>query len=187
MWSLHKSKTSDCTGLCRKVYCQRQFFKRINWSNLCNICLPLRRGNLVSVVIFMWWIGYSSVLNLTLSWRRPLSYRNQSIDLLRKSMDWFLHDNGPRHERVKTGTTASRFKWPKVKKLFTLRNCLPTENVFLKNVNTLAIIFVQVRWVKLNPQGRLYHIKVHQALVRRFYFCHFTVHLKLMKAIAITL
>ena len=30
---------------------------------------------------------------LTLSWRRPLSYRNQS-------MDWFLYDNGFRHERV---------------------------------------------------------------------------------------
>ena len=26
----------------------------------------------------------------------PLSYRNQSIDL-----DWFLYDNGLRHERVK--------------------------------------------------------------------------------------
>ena len=30
---------------------------------------------------------------LTLSWRRPLSYRNQSID-------WFLYDIGLRHERV---------------------------------------------------------------------------------------
>ena len=38
---------------------------------------------------------------LTLSWRRPLSYRNQSIDLLCKLMDWFLYDNGLRHERVK--------------------------------------------------------------------------------------
>ena len=37
---------------------------------------------------------------LTLSWRRPLSYRNQSTDLLCKSMDWFLYDNGLRHERV---------------------------------------------------------------------------------------
>ena len=37
---------------------------------------------------------------LTLSWWRPLSYRNQSTDLLRKSMDWFLYDNGLRHERV---------------------------------------------------------------------------------------
>ena len=38
---------------------------------------------------------------LTLSWRMPLSFRNQSNDLLRKSMDWFLY-NGLRHERVKT-------------------------------------------------------------------------------------
>ena len=38
---------------------------------------------------------------LTLSWRRPLSHRNQSIDLRKKPMDWFLYDNGLRHERVK--------------------------------------------------------------------------------------
>ena len=38
---------------------------------------------------------------LTFSSRRSLSYRIQSIDLLGKSMDWFLYDNGPRHERVK--------------------------------------------------------------------------------------
>ena len=37
---------------------------------------------------------------LTLSWRRPLSYRSQSIDLLRKSMDWFLYDSGLRHGGV---------------------------------------------------------------------------------------
>ena len=38
---------------------------------------------------------------LTLSRRRSLSYRNQSIDLRSKSMGWFLCDNGLRHERVK--------------------------------------------------------------------------------------
>ena len=38
---------------------------------------------------------------LTLSWRRLLSYRNQSTELRSKSMDWFLYDNGLRHERVK--------------------------------------------------------------------------------------
>ena len=42
-----------------------------------------------------------SLLTLTLWWRGRLSYRNQSIDLLRKSMDWFLCDNSLRHERVK--------------------------------------------------------------------------------------
>ena len=36
----------------------------------------------------------------TLSWRRPLSYRNQSTDLFRKSMDWFLYNKNLRHERV---------------------------------------------------------------------------------------
>ena len=39
------------------------------------------------------------ISSLTLSWRRPISYRDQSIDLLRKSM--FLYDIGLRHERVK--------------------------------------------------------------------------------------
>ena len=40
--------------------------------------------------------------SLTLSWRRPYSYRNQSTDSLRNSMDWFLHDDSLRHERVKS-------------------------------------------------------------------------------------
>ena len=44
--------------------------------------------------------GYSCFCDtLTLSWRRPLSYKTNP--LLRKSMDWFLNDNGLRHERVK--------------------------------------------------------------------------------------
>ena len=38
---------------------------------------------------------------LILSWQRRLSYRSQSIDLQSKSVDWFLYDNGLRHERVK--------------------------------------------------------------------------------------
>ena len=41
---------------------------------------------------------------LILSRRRPLSYRNQSIDLRNKSMDWFLYDNSLRLERVKCGS-----------------------------------------------------------------------------------
>ena len=40
---------------------------------------------------------------LTLSWRRSLSYRNQSIDL-----HWFLHDRDLRHERVQVGLSASK-------------------------------------------------------------------------------
>ena len=50
------------------------------------------------LLLFLW---------LTLSWRRPLSYRNQSIDLQSKSVYWFLYDNGLRHERVKELNWAS--------------------------------------------------------------------------------
>ena len=52
---------------------------------------------------------------LTLSRRRPLSYRNQSIDLLRKSMDWFLYDNGLRLERVKMILSRHKTKWHQLK------------------------------------------------------------------------
>ena len=48
-------------------------------------------------------------LLLTLSWRRPLSFRNQSIDLLHKSMVWFLYDNGLPHERVKMGKNEEKY------------------------------------------------------------------------------
>ena len=37
-----------------------------------------------------WWNDWYE-LPLTLSWRRPLSYRNQSINLESKSIDWFLY------------------------------------------------------------------------------------------------
>ena len=43
------------------------------------------------------WI-YTSNKTFALTWRRSLSYRNQSIDLLRRSMGWFLYDRDLRHE-----------------------------------------------------------------------------------------
>ena len=38
--------------------------------------------------------------NTTLSLWMSLSFRNQSIDFLCKSMDWFLYDRDLRHEKV---------------------------------------------------------------------------------------
>ena len=49
---------------------------------------------------FMMELCVNSWRLLTMTWRRPLSYRNQSNDLRAKSMDWFLYDNGLRHKRV---------------------------------------------------------------------------------------
>ena len=66
----------------------------------------IRLGKIVKKFVFLSaFIGVATSLglirSLTSSRRRPLSYRNQSIDLLRKSMDWFLYDNGLRLESVK--------------------------------------------------------------------------------------
>ena len=47
---------------------------------------------------------------LTLSWWRSLSYRNQSIDFLCKSMDWFWYDRGLRHESVKPKKSLQNFR-----------------------------------------------------------------------------
>ena len=55
---------------------------------------------------------YGFCSRLTLSWRRPISYRNQSIDLRSKSVDWFLYRIGLRHERVNVRTfLLRRFMW----------------------------------------------------------------------------
>ena len=44
-------------------------------------------------VILVKSIWYNLNMNLILSWRRSLSYKNQSIDLKSKLMDWFLYDS----------------------------------------------------------------------------------------------
>ena len=49
------------------------------------------------------------LLQLTPSWWRSLLYRNQSIDLHSKSMDWLLYNSDFRHERVK-GRRGTYFK-----------------------------------------------------------------------------
>ena len=47
---------------------------------------------------YLHWFAINSYL--IISWRRSLSYRDQSTGLLFKSMNWFLFDRGPCHERI---------------------------------------------------------------------------------------
>ena len=61
----------------------------------------------------------------TLSWRRPLWYRNKSIDLQSKSVDWFLY-NGLRHERVKDS-----YPWHKTGKRIKLKKLIQ-KNLIIK-------------------------------------------------------
>ena len=77
-----------------------QLSKRIAWVNsliYLSACMHLS----IFESIFCKFTHNSFFLPLTLSWRRSLSYRNHSIDLLCKSMDWFLYDRNLCHERVK--------------------------------------------------------------------------------------
>ena len=48
--------------------------------------------------------------SLKLSWRRSVPFRNQPINLLYESMDWFLYDRDLRHESIKkqNGSDAIR-------------------------------------------------------------------------------
>ena len=55
---------------------------------------------------------------LPLSWLRSLSNRNQPINLLRKSMDWFLYERKLGHKSVKLQmfkgqTSQSKFNRPR--------------------------------------------------------------------------
>ena len=64
---------------------------------------------LFHLTCFRWsWLRNRTV-SLTLSWQRSLSYRNQSIDLHCKSMDWFLYDRDLRHERILN--VYQKFRW----------------------------------------------------------------------------
>ena len=55
----------------------------------------------IAIAVFQLSYRIGLLFPLTLSWWRPLPYRNQSTDLGSKSMNWFLYDNGLHHERVK--------------------------------------------------------------------------------------
>ena len=76
--------------------CAREFNKLLKWfteitENL--IKWIFHKFSLLYLPGFYW--------SLTLSWRRSISYRNQSSDLQSTSMELFLYDIGLHHERVK--------------------------------------------------------------------------------------
>ena len=68
---------------------------------------------------------------LTLSWRRSLSYRNKSTDLLCKPMDWFLYDLDLHNERVIEENTPCHLCW--ISSSFSLTNVLFTLQGRIQN------------------------------------------------------
>ena len=97
---------------------------------------------------------------LTLSWRRPLSYRNQSIDLQSKSMDWFLCVNDLRHERVKG------FSSKEENKPIFLEGEIPTLR--LKNDKTSTKYGVLIKWQE-NTCNEVFLLVKVKALGTQFY------------------
>ena len=93
---------------------------------------------IADIIVRMKWVK----ITLTLSWRRPLWYRNQYIDLLCKSMDWFLYDDGLRHERVKYNSTTKSVKLALVKLLWFI-------NLTFKKIR-YYIWIISVYWKKIS-------------------------------------
>ena len=77
------------TAFIYKLPFQTETFLSINLFSIAHLVL-------FHIIWLHWW--------LTLSWRRSLPYRNQSIDLFYESVDWFLHDRDLRHEKIKDST-----------------------------------------------------------------------------------
>ena len=86
MWNLNSSDIQCYVKIVTRSF-KLKFSHYNNWFNFHTVQVNLKG-------YYLWMIYFCLRTKfLTLSWRRPLSYRN-------KSMDWFLYDNGLRHERV---------------------------------------------------------------------------------------
>ena len=87
---------------------------------------PLNRSDILLILDTQVIFSYSfidlfifpCIQSFTFSWRRPIPYRNQSTDLLYKSMDQFLYYRDLHHERVKENLKSNlkfkfqKFEWP---------------------------------------------------------------------------
>ena len=75
---------------------------QLHWKRDCDTGFFLRiLRNFQEHLFYRTPLGDCFWIQLTRSWRRSLSYSNQSIDLLGKSMNWFIYDRDLRYERVK--------------------------------------------------------------------------------------
>ena len=91
---------------------------------------------------------------LTLSWRRPLSYRNESIDLQSKPMDWFLYDIGLYHERVKDMFLIFDYRKTVIFKSWLVNQ--PLINWLVNVSTTKAVWNSDLQWIDFSIAFRLF-------------------------------
>ena len=72
-----------------------------------------------------------------------LSYRNQSIDLQSKSVDWFLYDRDLRHERVKAKVFS---------RLICIKRELDVIVIFLQSNATVSLNGISLENSKRNQR-----------------------------------
>ena len=66
----------------------------------------------------------SAIIQLILSWQKPLSYRNQCIDLQSKLMDWFLYNNDLRPPFIKHVYKSLKGAFSHLRQFLTFKNPL---------------------------------------------------------------
>ena len=98
-----------------KIYCEYGFIKNyililylsFNSFLYFSFFLPSWLMDVETQMFFLFSLRTStSYLHHSLFWFSSLSYRNQSIDLLWKSMNWFLYDKDLSNERVNESPRA---------------------------------------------------------------------------------
>ena len=132
---------------------------------------------------------------LTLSRRKSLSYRNQSIDLKRKSMEWFLYGKNLCHERVKEHQKAGAAKNILSRIFERLNSCKQARliqlmcssrklNMSIKTITDSVRIrhVILLSWHKISYISstknfmfvafrQILEIKTFETLVKRYYTC----------------
>ena len=118
------------------------YFLQVHWALLISLTLLFFCQIIHSDITLM------SLSMLTLSLRRPSSYRNQSIDLLCKSVDWFLHDNGLRHERVNDIECPFKYHSKKIYRVGTLisSDTLHKKWSILLRISSVSCRFGHIYW-----------------------------------------
>ena len=130
------------------------------------------------------------MMSVTLLWWRYLSCRNQSIDLLCKSVDWFLRDRDLRHEKVNEGVSWFWYlvdyltlpMWYLDLTVFQLRNShtrarhTPTHRPYMHTINSSYFLnwhlseTVVVIWRYLNPLTGFF---IHRTYCSYYAACDF--------------